>query len=153
MAEALMDRLDHVGLVVPSLDEAINFFQECFGAVLEFRMDPFEDPTGEAPGRLGASHGRAFALAMLRIGGGRLELLQWWPESDHPTSPADGIGGVHVAIEVPDVPASVERLRVVPGVRVLGEPLTFTGGQTPDLANAFVATPWGALIELLRWSN
>lgn len=143
--------LDHVGIVVRSLDEAIEFFTRHLAASVVFRMDPFEDPTGAAPVRLGAARGRTFALAMLSIGSGRLELLQWWPEGDSTPSPADGAGGVHVAIEVDDVHAALDSLRTVPGVSVLGEPATFTGGQTPDLTNAFVTTPWGALIELLSW--
>ncbi|GAA1933561.1 VOC family protein [Nocardioides marmoribigeumensis] len=144
-------RLDHVGIVVPSLDDAIEFFAEHLGARVEFLMDPFEDPTGAAPARLGAAHGRSFALGMLRLGNARLELLQWWPPHDAPASPADGVGGVHVAVEVADVPAALARLRAVPGVRVLGEPATFRGGQTPNLVNAFVTTPWGLLVELLTW--
>jgi catechol 2,3-dioxygenase-like lactoylglutathione lyase family enzyme len=144
-------RLDHVGIVVPDLDEAIGFFASCFGAEVEFRMDPFEDPTGLAPARLGATHGRAFALAMLRLGTARLELVQWWPGRFQPVSPPDGVGGVHVAIEVPDVADALLALRRVPGVRVLGESVSFTGGQTPDLTNAFICTPWGALVELLSW--
>lgn len=147
--------LDHVGLNVPDLEEAVDFFTTWLDGEVEFRMDRFIDPSGRAPARLGAQAGTSFALAMVRIGAGRLELLQWWGPEGHsaPTSSdrPDAVGAAHVGIRVDSVPEALERLRTAPGVVVLGEPVTFDSGPTPGLANAFVATGWGALLELVSW--
>lgn len=145
--------LDHVGIVVPSLDQAIEFFTAALGFQLAFRTDPFDDPAGTSAARLGATSGRRFALAMLALGRGRLELIQWWPAPEANSPPADAVGAVHVAIQVGDVAAAVGHLSVIPGVDVIGEAVTFDPGQTPGLTNAFVTTPWGALVEILSWTD
>lgn len=146
-------RLDHTGLVVPDLDEAVAFFQVAFGAEVVFRMDRFDDPTGGATRRLGAHRGTGFALAMLGWGDRHLELLQWWPLDNQGEHGPETVGSAHIAIEVPDVQAAVESLKYVPGVRVLGDPVTFAEGPTPGLANAFISSPWGCLVELVRWPD
>lgn len=143
--------LDHVGLVVPDLDQAVAFFSEVFGARLVFRMDRFIDPTGAASRRLGAKPGSGFALAMLAWGDHELELLQWWPAGEARGSEPDAVGTAHVAVGVPDVSAALDVLRSVPGVEIIGEPVTFTEGPTPGLTNAFARAPWGLLIELMQW--
>lgn len=144
-------RLDHTGLVVPDLDEAVEFFQVAFGAEVVFRMYRFDDPTGGATRRLGAQHGTSFALAMLGWGDRRLELLQWWPPWNEDSHGPEAVGASHVAVEVPDLWTALESLRHIPGVRVVGDPVTFTEGPTPGLTNAFVSSPWGCLIELMQW--
>lgn len=144
--------LDHVGLNVPDLDEAIDFFASQFNARVKFRLGPVSDPDGGSMERLGADRMAQFELAMLEIGAGRLELLRWWVRPDHeaPFSGSD-VGSSHVAIAVSDVSVALARLRDTEGVRVIGEPVTFTSGATPGLTNAFVTSPWGSLIELVDW--
>jgi catechol 2,3-dioxygenase-like lactoylglutathione lyase family enzyme len=146
--------LDHVGLNVPDLEEAVAFFVEVLGAQVLFRMDRFSDPEGGAMQRLGAPRSARFELAMLSLGTGRLELLRWWCAEQRTDPPrSSDIGGSHVAIEVANVAAAFARLGTIPGVTVLGEPVTFGEGPTPGLTNAFVTTPWGALLELVNWGQ
>jgi catechol 2,3-dioxygenase-like lactoylglutathione lyase family enzyme len=144
---------DHVGLTVPDLGSAVDFFVSAFGARLAFSMDRSSE--GEAMGaeRLGVRPASRFSLAMIELGTSRLELLQWWPAPTDARPPhADLAGGAHVAVDVEDVARALERLRLVEGVEVVGEPLTFATGSTPGLTNAFVRTPWGALVELVNWN-
>lgn len=147
--------LDHVGLNVPDLDAAVAFFTTWFDAEVEFRMDRFVDPSGGAPARLGAGAGASFALAMLRLGAGRLELLQWWDFEGQamPTGigRTDAVGAAHIGIVVDSVADALARLRGAPGVTVLSEPRTFAHGPTPGLTNGFATAPWGALLELVTW--
>ncbi len=149
--------LDHVGIVVPDLDVAVDFFSENFDATIEFHLDRFIDSTGEAVGRLGAKKGTSFALTMMLLGGGRLELLQWWPEHLTGTLPAmsepNVPGATHLAIRVSDVPATLARVGTSPGVAVLSDTVTFDAGPTPGMSNAFLRTPWGLLIELISWPS
>ncbi len=145
-------RFDHVGLSVPDLDEAVAFFVEGFGAEVVFRMErpATREPVGAD--RLGADARAQFALAMLALGGGRLELLQWWsPRAPGDIPPVDCLGGTHVAIEVADVAEALSRLSQVEGVSILSDALTFTEGPTPGLTNAFARAPFGALLELVSW--
>ena len=47
MGIASARHVDHVGLVVPDLDAAIDFFEQALGALLLWRVGPFEEtPTG-----------------------------------------------------------------------------------------------------------
>lgn len=140
--------LDHVGMSVPDLDAAVAFFTEHFAARELFRLPRVE---GGAE-RLGAPPQAAFALAMLDVGGAGIELIQWWSPGAGGAPPrADLPGGTHLGIEVDDVPAALAALAAVPGVGVVGTPVTFGEGPTPGMSNAFITTPWGGLIELLSW--
>lgn len=148
-------RFDHVGITVPDLEAAIGFFCEHLDATLDFRLDRFVDESGVAPSRLGAPAGTSFGLAMLSIGDARIELLQWWIQdtvsSPRSPRPPHQLGAAHLALAVNSVPESYATLGAVPGVRPLGSPVTFHGGATPGLTNAFVETPWGLLLELMSW--
>lgn len=160
-AAAGVEGLDHTGVVVTDLNAAVDFFVRWLGAREVFRLDRTDDPTGQSSARLGAPPAASFALAMLEVGGGRLELLQWWTtggassESDGSSAPppVHAPAAAHVAMRVEGVDDALSRLRHVPDVEVLGEPLTFTSGPTPGLRNAFVRTSWGALIELVSWGS
>lgn len=153
----LISTLDHVGIVVPSLEQAVDFFVGYFGASVAFHIDRIIDDTGEAVARLGAKKGTSFALAMLDLGGQRLELLQWWPclayGAGSQVCAPNVRGSAHVAIEVSDIQATLERMRAVSGVLILSNVVTFDSGPTPGLRNAFFSTPWGLLIELMSWAT
>lgn len=145
-------RFDHVGLSVPDLEAAVAFFVDCFGAQVLFQMGRSANPGSMGAQRLGADEGAHFALAMLSLGGGRVELLQWWSARGEDPIPAAGSpGGSHIALEVADVGEALVRLARVEGVSILSEPVTFTEGPTPGLTNAFALTPWGALLEIVSW--
>jgi methylmalonyl-CoA/ethylmalonyl-CoA epimerase len=88
----------HVGIAVVDLDAALLVYAELFGATLEHR-ERVDDQGVEA--------------ASLRIGGSRIELLQPLGE-DTPVGrflASRGPGMHHVAFEVEDVAAELERLK------------------------------------------
>lgn len=146
--------LDHVGLNVPDLDQAVAFFIDAFGATEVFRIERFSDIEGGSMERLGAAREAAFELAMLQLGSGRLELLRWWsPNPADRDLRSSDVGASHIAVKVANVAQTLESLRARGDVRVLGEPVTFETGATPGLTNAFVTTSWGALIELVNWGE
>ena len=144
---------DHVGLTVPDLGSAVDFFVGVFGARLVFSMDRSSEGEDMGAERLGVRPASQFSLAIVELGASRLELLQWWPAPSDARPPrADLAGGAHVAVDVEEVAQALEGLRLVEGVQVVGEPVTFATGATPGLTNAFVRTPWGALVELVSWN-
>ena len=89
----------HIGIAVEDLDAAVLVYADLFGATLEHR-ERVEDQGVEA--------------ASLRIGESRIELLQ----ALGPDTPVGkfvakrGPGMHHVAFEVDDLPAELERLKV-----------------------------------------
>ncbi|MCG2800012.1 MAG: VOC family protein [Cellulomonas sp.] len=147
-----MSGLDHIGLNVPDVPAAAAFLVEAFGARELFSMDPFADPA--AMTRIGGPSSASLRLTMLQLGGGRVELLGWAGEgvsADAVSSDSSLPGGAHLAVEVDDVAATLERVGAMAGVEVLSEPVTFTEGPTPGLTNAFLRTGWGLLVELVSW--
>lgn len=145
-------RLDHVGLPVTDLGAAVEFFVSRLQAELVFRLEPPGPGQPSGAERLGQARSARFGLAMLELGGARLELVEWRQEGP-PRGPAPISPGGHAAVEVEDVPAALQALRELPGVVVLGEPATFSEGPTPGLTNAFLRVPGGVLLELVRWPD
>ena len=122
-------RLDHLGIAVRRLDEAIAFY-ESLGLALSHR----ETVPGEK-----------VEVAML----GSIELL----EPTAPDSPVAkflekrGPGLHHVALRVPDLAAAVARLEAS-GARVLHQPRTGAGGHTYVFVHP--ASAGGVLLELIQ---
>jgi methylmalonyl-CoA epimerase len=101
--------IHHLGVAVADLDEAVETYTRLFGAALEHR-ETVPDQGVEA--------------ASLRIGEGRIELLA----SLGPETPVGkflakrGPGMHHVAFEVDDVGAELERLAADGAELIDGEP-------------------------------
>lgn len=145
--------LDHTGVVVTDLDAAVAFFTRWLDAEVVFRLERVADPTGRAPQRLGAPADASFALVMLALDGGRLELLQWWAGQPPSAAPPHATGAAHVAVRVTHVAEAVAALASAPGVTVVSTPVTFDHGPTAGLTNAFLRTEWGVLLELVHWGG
>ena len=147
--------IDHVAVNVPDVGAAVSFFVSAFGARVVFEIARIDGAA--AMKRLGADERSELALAMLEMGQARVELIEWSQPGVDPTHRAwpspDSLGVAHVAIGVDDLPAALRKLRRLDGVTVIGEPITFSEGPTPGLANAFVRAPWGLLVELVCWTS
>src|SRR5882724_2545124 len=107
-------RLDHIGLTVPDLDAAVDFFCNAFGFELLYAHGPYGDAESEWAEREFELHPRSIAerIAMLRLGALQLELFEWSsPDQDLRFPKATDAGGYHLAFYVDDVPAAVRHLR------------------------------------------
>jgi catechol 2,3-dioxygenase-like lactoylglutathione lyase family enzyme len=145
--------VDHVGLSVPDLDQAVDFFVDVLGAVEVFRHGPY-GPSGDHSTRQFDRHPDSVVdgIAMVRIGTMNVELLQYsapdqvtrWPStSDY--------GGHHLALYVDDLDAAVAHLEER-GVRVLGEPMALPGPESgPDARFIFFRAPWGLFCEFVSY--
>ncbi len=113
--------MDHVGVVVDDLADAVAFFVE-LGLELEGET-PVE---GDWVGRVIGLEGVRAQIAMLRTpdGHGRLELTQFHaPAADGDSrerAPANAFGIRHVAFVVEDIDAVLARLRAR-GAEIVGE--------------------------------
>jgi LAO/AO transport system kinase len=128
--------IDHLGIVVKSLQEALGFYES-----LGLHAASRENVAAEK-----------VLVAMLPAGESRLELL----EPSAPDSPIAkflekrGPGLHHVALRVPDLNAAVERLRAS-GARLLNEPRTGAGGHLYVFIHP--ASTGGVLMELIQESE
>lgn len=119
MANELL-RLDNIGIVVASLDSAIEFFVE-LGMSLEGRTLV----EGEWAGRLTGLHGQVVEIAMLRTpdGNSRIELSKFIHpvgDEDHSFGAVNALGYLRAMFTVTDINELVQRLTQI-GAKVEGD--------------------------------
>ena len=127
-------RIDHLGIAVRSLDQALKFYEVHLGLTVSMRETVVQEQVN---------------VAMLPLGDPRIELLE-------PTEPDSviakfvdkhGEGLHHVALKVPDLPNMVERLRSA-GARIMNEPRRGAGGHLYVFVHP--SSTGGVLLELIQ---
>jgi catechol 2,3-dioxygenase-like lactoylglutathione lyase family enzyme len=137
-------RLDNVGIVVESLDAAVDFFIE-LGLELEGRGTV----DGEWAGRVTGLGDQRVEIAMLRTpdGHGRLELSRFLapaPVADHRTAPVNSLGYLRVMFAVEDLDEALARLAEHGAQLVSSEVVEFEGSYRL----CYICGPEGILIGL-----
>ena len=97
--------VDHVGITVPDLDVAIQFFEQALGADLLWKLGPFDEtPTGVPI--------RSINIAMLRLGPSiNVELMAFDADTQQRTMPSNiDYGATHIAFFVDDIEAAAKSL-------------------------------------------
>jgi methylmalonyl-CoA epimerase len=127
-------KIDHLGIAVRSLDQALKFYRDQLGLDVAMRETVAQEKVN---------------VAMLPVGEPRIELLE--------PSEADSVIGKfldkrgeglhHVALKVPDLNAAVERLRAS-GARLLNEPRAGAGGHLYVFVHP--SSTGGVLLELIQ---
>ena len=126
--------IDHLGIAVKSIDAALRFYR---------------DQLGLQPNQWESVAQEHVHVAMLPLGGPRLELL----EAQDPDSVISrfidkrGEGLHHVALKVPDLEAAIARLKSK-GARLLNEPRAGAGGHRYVFIHP--ASTGGVLLELIQ---
>jgi methylmalonyl-CoA epimerase len=126
--------IDHLGIAVRSIDHALNFYERQLGL--------------EAGARETVALEKVHVV-MLPLEGSRIELLEP-TEADSPVGKfldKRGEGLHHVALKVPDLGATVTRLRAA-GARLLNEPRPGAGGHLYVFVHP--ASAGGVLLELIQ---
>src|SRR5436853_257590 len=120
MAKNKLLRMDNVGIVVESLDDAISFFTE-IGLELEGRAMV----EGEWAGRITGLGNQSVEIAMMVTpdGHSRLEISRFLAPptiSDHRAAPVNSLGYLRVMFTVVDIDEMVSRL-IKHGAQLVGE--------------------------------
>jgi LAO/AO transport system kinase len=127
-------RIDHLGIAVRSVEQALKFYEVQLGLAVALRETVELEKVN---------------VAMLPLGDPRIELLE-------PTEADSVIGKFldkrgeglhHVALKVPDLLAAVDRLRSA-GARILNEPRIGAGGHLYVFVHP--ASTGGVLLELIQ---
>jgi LAO/AO transport system kinase len=127
-------RIDHLGIAVRSLDQALKFYEGQLGLGVSMRETVAQEKVN---------------VAMLPLGEPRIELLE-------PAGPDSviakfletrGEGLHHVALRVPDLQATVNRLHSA-GARILNEPRPGAGGHLYTFVHP--SSTGGVLLELIQ---
>jgi catechol 2,3-dioxygenase-like lactoylglutathione lyase family enzyme len=138
-------RMDNVGIVVESLDEAISFFAE-LGLKLEGRAMA----EGEWAGRVTGLGPQRVEIAMMVTpdGHSRLELSRFLTPpaiADHRNAPVNALGYLRVMFAVDDIDETLARLRKR-GAQLVGEVVQYE--DTYRLC--YIRGPEGLLIGLAQ---
>lgn len=142
--------LDHVGLTVPDLEEAVAFFVSVFGATELYRFGKSNDPALMET-EIGVHPDASFQAAMLELTPAvYVELFQWRSErqSTRMPSPSD-TGGHHLCVMVDEFDQAVAAVRERTDVRVHGEGGTLGLGRHAGGRWIYIRTRWGLQIELI----
>ncbi|WP_188931544.1 VOC family protein [Dyadobacter endophyticus] len=120
MAKSNLVRMDNIGIVVESLDDAVSFFTE-LGLKLEGRATIEGEWAGRVTG-LGSQHVEV-AMMVTPDGHSRLELSRFLTppvKSDHRTAPVNALGYLRAMFTVKDIDDTVARLSAH-GAQLVGE--------------------------------
>src|SRR5581483_11489126 len=145
--------MDHVGITVPDVNQAIEWFEDVLGAVAPLTFGPFEGAFLE--GALGVGPGTKIdQITMLRIGhSANIELFQYESPGQRRDEPRNSDwSGHHVAFYVTDIEQAVEYMDSRGVQRFLG-PFTLTGGPAAGQSINYFKTPWGSYIEFISYPN
>lgn len=150
-----MRGIDHIGITVPDIDEAIDFFVNVLGCEPFYELGPFvvvddwmERQLNVAPQTIMRK------LKFLRCGhGSNLELFEY-EAADQKTEPPlnSDVGGHHLAFYVDDFTTALEFLKEQ-GIRILGEPVRRTQGPSAGQTWIYFLTPWGLQCELVSFPD
>jgi methylmalonyl-CoA epimerase len=126
--------IDHLGIAVRSLDQALEFYTRQLGMSVAMRETVEQEKV---------------RVAMLPAGESRIELLEPSEEGSAIARFLDkrGEGLHHVALRVPDLTAAVERLKSA-GARILNEPKRGAGGHLSVFVHP--VSTGGVLLELIQ---
>jgi len=146
--------VDHIGLTVPDLDEAVAFFVDVLGCELAYELGPIEREDDVFERQLGVHPRASMRVATLRCGPvTNLEVFEYTAPDQKTKLPKNSDhGGHHLAFFVTDMKAAVAYLREQPGVTVLGDPQTDSGLIEGNEWVYFLA-PWGLQMEVRRWGR
>ena len=143
MPEDRLIRMDNVGIVVESLDDAITFFTE-IGLKLEGRANI----EGEWAGRVTGLGDQKVEIAMMVTpdGHSKLELSKFYSPpviSDHRKAPVNSLGYLRVMFTVKDIDEMVSRL-IKLGAELVGDMVNYADSYKL----CYIRGPEGILIGL-----
>jgi catechol 2,3-dioxygenase-like lactoylglutathione lyase family enzyme len=135
--------MDNVGIVVESLETAIDFFTE-LGLELEGRAMI----EGDWSGRVTGVRGQRVEMAMMRMpdGNGRIELSRFLEPAvvaDHRNAPVNSLGYLRVMFAVDDLDETLARLYPL-GAQLVDEVVDYEGVYRL----CYIRGPEGILIGL-----
>lgn len=141
-----VQRADHIGFAVASLDEALRFWVDGLGA----RLVLTGEMGGEFLGQVTGAHGAKVRLAIVSLAEQTIELLEY-QGPDRPSVPAKPFdpGFAHLALVVDDIDALLVRIAVY-GWKAQGTPQPIASGARAGTRVIYAVGPDGATIEFMQ---
>jgi len=143
-----LERFDHVGIAVPDLAVATDFFVDVLGFEKAYVIGPIEAGREWLSENLGSGCAARVTIQVLNMPGGKVELFEFSPkpEGDHPRR--DELGSASLGLKVRDLDRSVERLRAA-GAEILGGRKDVDDGPIAGTSWVYAKAPWGLLLFVM----
>ena len=146
--------VDHIGLTVPDMDEAVAFFTDVLGCQAIASFGPIQDEAGSFMSDVLGVDARAVirTITLLRCGNGsNIELFHYSaPDQTAPRLRNSDIGGHHLAFYVDDIAATKAYLDAR-GVRTFAGPLPIEDGPAAGQTILYFLAPWGLQLEAISY--
>lgn len=141
--------VEHIGLTVPNLDEAVTFFRDVIGCELIFDGGGFGPDRTFMPANLGVHPDATLRYCFMRCRtGANFELFEYVsPDQKHERPKNSDLGGHHLAFYVDNFDEALSYLRAH-GVTIMGEPQHITEGPAAGSWWVYFLAPWGLQLEL-----
>lgn len=144
-------RFHHLGLTVPDLDGAVAFFCDVLGFEPVLRTEPGGPAAPDYAAAVRIPPGtQSNGLAVLRGGGTTVELFDYASTADFPQN--HQVGGQHLAFEVDDLDAALERL-IAAGCSPCADPRQARAPAFRGMRWVYVVAPFGLQLELMQFPD
>ncbi len=136
----------HTSITVRNRENAVHFYRDVLGLELVF----LRESSGEALSKGVGVENASLKIAMFKVGGAFLELIEYVTPKCEPKGlrPCD-IGSMHVAFLVDDI-ADIEKRLMAAGCRFNAPPKHITEGAMKGWVWAYFKDPDGALLEVVE---
>lgn len=155
---SLIRGMNHIGLTVPDIEQATEFFKKGLDAKIAYDSQTMEDSprSGEAVERfLSIPEGsKIVKKRMLVIGNGpNIEMFQFKNTTPTPPSDLKDYGYTHLSFYTDDIKAAFENLKSAGGIPLSEIHENTRYEDTEDNGTVYFKTPWDSLIELQTLPN
>lgn len=146
--------LEHVGITVPDLDEAVRFFVDVVGCEYVFDGGEFGGDPAHFRDVLNVDPRSSFRYCFLKCGDTpNFEVFQYTSPEQNLVPPKNSdVGGHHLCFYVDDIDAAVAHLRAK-GVRVQGGINDIAEGAAMGSRWVYFLAPWGLQLELVSYPS
>jgi len=146
--------MDHVGITVPDINEAIEWFEDVLGAEAPLTFGPL--PAGDfVAGVVDVATTTSIdQITELRIGrSANIELFKYTaPDGQRHDMPKNSDwSGHHIAFYVTDIEAAVDYMKGKGVRRMPAGPFTLTEGPAAGQTIQYFQTPWGGYVEFISY--
>lgn len=141
--------IHHVGIIVNDIEKALEFYRDILGAKFLYRAEGSPKDVEKEVNVPGA----ITKLAVLKLGPHTIELVEYVNPKIRPQGlSAAAIGTLHLAFEVDNIDAEVERLEKK-GVKFNAPPKYIEKGENKGWVWTYFNDPDGCQLELVENKN
>ncbi len=143
--------VEHIGLVVPEIDAATQFFATVLGGEALYDVGPFDGPEDWMAGHLAGSSGaHIHRMRVIAIANGpTVELIELTRTDGRASENGERApAGWHIAFYVEDMDRALAGLKAH-GCQILSGPVEMTEGPSAGLTWLYFKAPWGQQLELV----